>query len=100
MEAQDTGTTLGQLALLLLFSVIGYFLYLHFLLIGYFIYLFTLQMLSPFPVSPLETLFPIFPLPASMRVLPHPPTLSHLPALAFLYTGPSSLHRTKGLSSH
>jgi hypothetical protein len=33
------------------------------------IYLFTFQMLSPFPISPLET-----PYPASMRVLPHPPT--------------------------
>ena len=34
--------------------------------------LFTFQMLTPFQVSPLETLYPILPLPASMRVLPHP----------------------------
>ena len=48
-------------------------------------------MLSPFPVSPLET-----PYPASMRVLPHPPTHSHLTGLAFLYTEASSLHRNRG----
>ena len=30
----------------------------------------------------------------------HPPTHSSLTALAFPYTGASSLHRTKGLSSH
>jgi hypothetical protein len=30
----------------------------------------------------------------------HPPTYSYLDALAFPYTGESSLHRTKGLSSH
>jgi hypothetical protein len=57
-------------------------------------------MLSPVPVSPLEPLYPIPPYPASMRVLPHPPIHSHLTALAFLYTGASSLHRNKGLSSH
>ena len=38
--------------------------------------------------------------PPSMRVLPHPPTDSCLPALAFLYTGALSLHRTKGLFSY
>jgi hypothetical protein len=38
--------------------------------------------------------------PASMRVLPYPPTHSHFTTLTFPYTGPSSLHRTKGLSSH
>ena len=52
-------------------------------------------MLSPFPVSPLEP-----PPPTSMSVLPLPPTHSHLAALAFSCTGESSLHRTKGLSSH
>jgi hypothetical protein len=35
-----------------------------------------------------------------MRVFPHPTTHSCLPALAFPYTGASSLHRTKGLSSY
>ena len=54
-------------------------------------------MLTPFPVSPLQTLYPILPYPASMRVLPHPlPTHSRITALAFLYTGASSLHKTKG----
>ena len=57
-------------------------------------------MLSPFLVSPLQTPNSIPPYPASMRVLPHPPTHSCLTALAFLYTGASSLHRTKGLPSH
>ena len=37
--------------------------------------------------------------PASMKAFPHPLTLC-LSALAFPYTGTSSLHRTKGLSSH
>ena len=46
-------------------------------------------MLSPFQV----------PYPASMRVLPHPATHSCLTNLAFLYTGASSLHRTKNRSS-
>jgi hypothetical protein len=39
--------------------------------------LFTLQMLSPFQVSPPETPYPTPP-PASMRVLPHPPTPAFL----------------------
>ena len=47
-------------------------------------------MLSLFPVKfPIPS--PI--LPASMRVLPYPPTHSHFTALAFPYTGASSLHR-------
>ena len=36
----------------------------------------------------------------SMWELPYPPTHYHLTALAFSYTGPSCLHRTKGLHSH
>ena len=63
--------------------------------------LFTFQMLSPFSFSPLpETLYTILPPLASLRVFPHLPTNSCLPILTFLYTGASSLHRTKGLSSH
>ena len=54
-------------------------------------------MLSPFPVSSLKTPYPIPLYTASMRVLYHPPTHSCLTALAFLYPGASSLHRTKGL---
>ena len=57
-------------------------------------------MLSPFPVSPLETLYPLLPPPASIRVITHPPTHSLLPALAFPYTGALSLLRTNGLNSH
>ena len=54
-------------------------------------------MLPPFPISPLHpSPYP----PASMRVLPDPSTHSCLTALAFFYTGVSSLHRTKGLPSH
>jgi hypothetical protein len=37
---------------------------------------------------------------ASVRVFFYPPTHSHLTALELPYTRPSSLHRTKGLSSH
>ena len=57
-------------------------------------------MLSPFPVSPLETPCSILPHLASMRVPHNPPTYSHLPASAFSYTGASNLPRTMGLSSH
>ena len=57
-------------------------------------------MLSLFPISSPETPYPITPPPASMGVLPNPPNHYCLPTMAFLYTGASSLHRTKGLSSH
>ena len=57
-------------------------------------------MLSLFLASTLQIPCPITPPPASMRVLPHPPTHSLLTDLAFPYTGASSLHRTKDLSSH
>ena len=57
-------------------------------------------MLSSFPVSPLQTPYPTPHPAASMRVFPHPPTHTCLPALVFLYTGASSLYRTKGLTSH
>jgi len=63
-------------------------------------YLFTFPMLSPFPVSPLQTLYPIFPYPASMSMRPQPPTHSCFTILALLYIGASSLHKTKGLLSH
>jgi hypothetical protein len=63
-------------------------------------YLFTFQMLSPCPVSLLETPYPILPTPASMRVLPHTATHSHLPNLTFPYSGASRLTKTKCLSSH
>jgi hypothetical protein len=54
----------------------------------------------PFPGFPSASPRPIPPYPTSMSVLPHPPTHSHLTTLVFLYTGASSLHRTKGLLSH
>ena len=58
-------------------------------------------MLSPSLVSPLENPNPFSPPSASMRMLPCPPThlLLH-PHQGIPYTGISSLHRTKGLSSH
>jgi hypothetical protein len=57
-------------------------------------------MLPPYPVSHLQ---PPYCIPLTLlllRVLPNPPTHSHLNALAFSYTGVSSLHRTKGIPSH
>ena len=57
-------------------------------------------MLSCFPVPPPKPPSLILPPPASMRVLPHPPTHSWLTSIAFLYTGATSLHRTKDLPSH
>ena len=54
-------------------------------------------MLSPFLVSPPQTLCPTLLPPASMRVLPHPLPPYH-PSIP--YAGALSLHRTKGLPSH
>jgi hypothetical protein len=68
-----------------------------FLLVILFIYF---SMLSPFQVSPSWPPHSILPPSAFMRVLLYPPTHSHLPALAFPYTGAMSLPRNKGLSSH
>jgi hypothetical protein len=70
---------------------------LYFLLDIFFIYL---SNVIPFPGFPSETPYAMLPLPASMRVLLHLPTQSCLSALAFPYTGVSSLRRTKGVSSH
>jgi hypothetical protein len=56
--------------------------------------LFTLQILSPFLISPPKPPYPIPPLPA------HQPTHSCFPILAFPYTGTLSLHKIKGLSPH
>jgi hypothetical protein len=52
---------------------------------------------SLFPPPP-EISYLFLPLPASMKVFFYPPT--YLPDLAFPYTGASSLHSTKDLSSH
>jgi hypothetical protein len=52
----------------------------------------------PRPSTPFETPYPLPP-PLFYEGIP-PPTHSCLPALTFLNTGASSLHRTKGLSSH
>jgi hypothetical protein len=63
----------------------------------FFYYIFSLfifQILFPFLVSPLKTPYPFTPCPA------HQPTHFLFPALAFPYTGVSSLHRTEGLTSH
>jgi hypothetical protein len=57
-------------------------------------------MLTPFPVSPLETGYPILPLPDSMRVFLYQPTQSCLFAQAFPYTGALNTFRPKGLTSN
>ena len=57
-------------------------------------------MLSSFLASSLQISDSIPLYPPSMSVLSHPPTHSCLTAPAFLYTGTSSLHRTKGLPFH
>ena len=51
-------------------------------------------MLSPFLIFPLKTPDPQHAPPA------YQPTYICFPVLAFPYTGASSRHRTKGLSSH
>ena len=71
----------------MLFLIIRYFLYLHF-------------KCYPLPGFPSKTPLSDPPFPASMRVLTNPPTYSLFPAFKYSYTGASSLHRTKGLSSH
>jgi len=70
------------------FSCIEYFTYLHF----------KCYLLSQFPLqkAPIPSSHPLSPWGCS----PHLPTPSHLSTLAFPYTGTSSLHRTKGFSSH
>ena len=70
-------------------SFIGYFLYLHF----------KCYSLSRFPLQK-PPIPPLFPMLLWGCLLPHPPTHTHLPALAFPYTGTLSLPRTKGLSCH
>jgi hypothetical protein len=57
-------------------------------------------MLSPFPVSLLENPYPILCPTSSVTVLPYQPTHFYLIDLAFPYTGASSLHGKKNLSSH
>jgi hypothetical protein len=68
-----------------------------FFFIGYFLYISNIKYIPglPFrnPVSHLPS-----PL-ASMRVLPHSPTHSHLPVLAFPYTGASNTLRPKDCTS-
>jgi hypothetical protein len=65
------------------------------------IFFISISKVIPFPFLPAQIPYPIPPpLPASMRVLPHLPTHCHLTAMAFAYTGTSSLHRTKILSCH
>jgi hypothetical protein len=54
-------------------------------------------MLSPFLVSPLETLYP-FLLP--LLLWGGSPTHSNFPMMVFLYTVARSVHKTKGLSCH
>jgi hypothetical protein len=77
------------LLLLLLLLLLLFFLY---------IFLFTFQMFSPFWVSPSETPYPT-PFPCFYEGA-HPPTDSHLPTLAFSYTGAMNNLRPKGLFSH
>ena len=77
----------GQVQFCNIFFFVVYFLYLHFKY-------FKCYLIIIFPVpTPPPTGTPYF--------IPPPPasTYSHLPALAFPYTGTSSLHRTKGLFS-
>jgi hypothetical protein len=66
-------------------------------------YLFTFQMLSPFPVSPLENPYPITPptprFYEGVSQCTHQPTCTST-ALELPYSGALSLYRTKGLSSH
>ena len=70
----------------IILNFIGYFLYLNF-------------KSYPFSQFPPENHLSNPPPPVSMGVSPTLPTHSCLPTLTFSYTGVSSLHRTKGLSS-
>jgi hypothetical protein len=79
---------------------IGFCIFYLFLFFNWLFYLFISQMLSCFPVSPMQNLYPL-PFPhASKRVLPHPLTHSYLTALAFINAEASGLHRTKGIPYH
>ena len=57
-------------------------------------------MLFLLKVSPRKLSYQILLTPTSLRVLPYPPIHSRLPAQTFPYTGASSLHRIKVISSH
>ena len=57
-------------------------------------------MVPTFQVSPLANPLSHPHLYCFYEDAPDPPTNTQLTALAFLYTGESSLHRTKGLPSH
>ena len=57
-------------------------------------------MLFSFLVSSLGATYLILPPPVSISMLSYPSTHSCLPVFLFPYTGTSSLHRTKGFSSH
>lgn len=62
------------------------------------LYLFiSISYIIPFPIFPATNL--VSPPPASMTVLAHSPTHSCLDTQAFLDSGSSRLHRTKGLRS-
>jgi hypothetical protein len=71
-------------------------LILFFLLDSFFIYI---SNVFPFPGLPFRTLLSHPTSPASMRVAPHSPTHSHLPVLAFSYTGALNTLRPNGCSS-
>jgi hypothetical protein len=77
-----------MLNILFIYLFFGYFLYLHF----------KYYPLPPFHSHPRNFLsYP--PFSCFYEGVPHPLTHSCLPAMAFPYTGASSLQRTKGLSS-
>jgi hypothetical protein len=75
------------------FELLILFVFSWFFLFNWIFSLFTFQMLSPFLVSLLKTPY-LLPLP----LLPNPLIPASLPAIPLHWA--SSLHRTKGLSSH
>jgi hypothetical protein len=65
------------------------------------LFIYISNVIPPFLVFSAETHYPMLPPPVSMTMHTHLPTHSQLLfALAFPYTGASSLPRTKDLSSH
>ena len=62
-------------------------------------YLFTFQMLSLFLVPHLQAPIPCRP-PSPLRGRPHPSSHFYLTLLTFLFSGTSSLHRTKHVAAH
>ena len=78
---------------------LGYYMHLIYIYIYPLFYLFTFHMLSPFPVSPPQTISRIG-LPPPCFYTGASPLAPHHPSSPLCWDGTSGLHKTKSLPSH